>query len=395
MNLKFRGSFLALTASALFLSACGGGEPAPGGFPGVTLTDAHAYLASNFQLYKVTLDNATEVWRFSAGKNPAQPDVSFAGAPARIGGAVVVGGGIGSGHIDNHIYGISDETGLELWRFSGGPESREYVDGVTTDGKLVYAANGDGKLYAVDPSQLESVNDGGVERKAPRLVWTFTATNKLWSRPLVSGGRVYQASMDHKLYALDAATGRAIWTFDKAAAPIGVQPALANGILYFGAFDNAFYAVDAATGAVKWKTALDAWLWSDPLVYKDMIFAADVQGKIHALKRETGERVWWMETRNAIRGQPLVSADILYVVSLDTLVYAIDLNNVKPGPEGKIEYKDVARKWKDEVNLGRRLTSTPAIIGGNLWVPLFDGDVKLQSLDLTNGARKIAFPVKK
>ena len=392
---NIRGSVIALAASALLLSACGGGEPAPGGFPGVIVSDTHAYLASNFALYKVTLDNVTEVWRFGAGKNPAQPDVSFAGQPVKLGGTIVVGGGIGSSKIDNHVYGVSDETGIELWRFRGSAESREYVDGVSTDGKLIFAPNGDGNLYALDPSQLESVNEDGVERKSPRLVWKFAATNKLWSRPAVADGRVYQASMDHKLYALDAATGRLVWTFDQSTAPIGVRPAVSGGMLYFGAFDNAFYALDAATGALKWKTTLDAWLWSDPIVDRGVIYTADVRGKVHALKADTGQELWWLETRNAVRAQPVISGDTLYVASLDTLVYAIDLTNVRPAADGRIEYKDVTRKWKDEVNLGRRLTSTPVLSGQNLWVPLFDGDVKLQSLDLGNGARKLAFPIKK
>lgn len=392
MKATLRGSLPALAATALLLSGCGGGEPAPGGFPGVTVSDTHAYVASNLHVYKVTLNNASEVWRFSVGANKDQPTVAFAGAPIRLGGTVIVGGGIGASRIDNHVYGISDATGEELWRFSAGPESREYVDGVATDGKLVFAPNGDGKLYALDPSQLESVNDGGVERKAPRLVWTFAAGNKLWSRPAVSGGRLYQASMDHKLYALDAATGRLLWTFDKATAPIGVVPAVVGDTLYFGAFDNSFYAVDAATGAVKWKTTLDGWLWSDPLVVDGTVYAADVRGRLHALKADTGAVKWWFETRNAVRAQPIIEGNTLYVVSLDTYVYAIDLNGLKPAADGKIEYKDSARKWRDDVGLGRRLTSTPVVASGSLWVPLFDGDVKVQSLDLGNGARKLAFP---
>ena len=120
-----------------------------------------------------------------------------------------------------------------------------------------------------------------------------------------------------------------------------------------------------------------------------------MRGKVHALKADTGQELWWLETRNAVRAQPVISGDTLYVASLDTLVYAIDLTNVRPAADGRIEYKDVTRKWKDEVNLGRRLTSTPVLSGQNLWVPLFDGDVKLQSLDLGNGARKLAFPIKK
>lgn len=385
---KLRGLWLALPALALTLSACGASEPAPGGFPGLLVTDSNAYLASNTHVYKLSLDTAAEQWRFSLG-SPAT--VVFAGAPVRFDKTIVVAGGIGTGFIDNHVYAISDADGSEVWRFNGGEASREYVDGVATDGKLIYAANGDGTLYALDPATLSDVNDAGVARKSPTLVWKFSTGNRLWSRPLIDGGHVYQASMDHKLYALDAATGALLWTFDLAGTPIGVRPAIGNGTLYFGAFNSTFYAVEAATGKVKWQQKLESWLWSDPLLDNGVVYAGDVQGRVFALKADTGEKLWWFQIRDAVRAQPVVDRGTLFVAGMDTQVYALDLANLKPGADGRVEYKDSSRKWKDDVNLGRRMPSTPVARANQLWTPLFDGDIKLHVLDQTTGAKLLSF----
>jgi hypothetical protein len=42
--------------------------------------------------------------------------------------------------------------------------------------------------------------------------WTYTTGDTVGSRPAVAGGTVYVGSWDHKVYALDAATGRPRWT---------------------------------------------------------------------------------------------------------------------------------------------------------------------------------------
>ena len=71
-----------------------------------------------------------------------------------------------------NLYAIDAASGRELWRFL---KPKEWVDGVVTDGKLIYAPNGDGNLYAIDASD-----------NTPKEVWKFQTDNKLWSRPLLA-----------------------------------------------------------------------------------------------------------------------------------------------------------------------------------------------------------------
>jgi outer membrane protein assembly factor BamB len=365
-------------AGTFLLAACGGGgEPQPTSFPGLTVVGNNGYLTSGGQVYKFDAVNNTEVWRYPA---QAAATLNFAGQPLKMGDVVIVGGATtpSGGGYDNHLYAINDQTGAEVWRFAAGKDGapgREFADGVVTDGKYLYAANGDHTLYVLDPSNL----DGG----QPKTVWTFTAQNKLWSRPLVSDGVVYQGSLDHNMYALDAATGKELWKFTEAKSPIVTQPSISGGLLYFGSFDNQFYALDAKTGAVKWKTEVDGWVYSSSLVANGAVYFGDAKGKFYALDAATGAVKWSFQTQGAIHAMPVLKDDKIYVVSGDTIAYELSATQAT-------DYKNA----KKNEGIGRRLFSTPALVGNTLLVVPLDGAVKAQALNLdtANLATRFSFP---
>lgn len=375
--------FVAAVAGLLVLSACGGGEVPPSAFPGMMVDGTSAYLASNQHVYKFDAQSGVEAWRFPATQDNANPHGPFSGVPVKFGDVIVVGGSTGAnGAFDRHLYAISEQTGQEVWRFTPGELSLEFVDGAVTDGKFLYAPNGDGYLYAIDPAQKEN--------NQPKVVWKFGTGNRLWSRPLLADGKLYQASYDHRLYAIDAASGKEMWRFEGATAPIGVQPILKDGVLYFGAFDSNFYAVNAADGKLKWKTSVDGWVWTEAALNADSIYFGDVRGKLYALDLASGQRKWTYEARDTIKAQPLVLTNTLYMVSVDANVYAFDLAGVKADATGKVDYNNT--KWRNDT-LTRRLLSQPAAMGDLLLVPLFDGDIKVWALDANTGARKFQYPL--
>lgn len=84
------------------------------------------------------------------------------------------------------------------------------------------------------------------------LGWTSNLGGKLTS-PVVAGGRVYLASTDaHTLYALDAATGEALWhaTFN---ARIDSPPTIDRGMVLCGCRDGSVTALRATDGARAWR----------------------------------------------------------------------------------------------------------------------------------------------
>jgi outer membrane protein assembly factor BamB len=369
-----------LAAGALVLAACAGGEAPPSSFPGLTLDGNNAYLASNLHVYKFDAANGQSAWQFPITQDNNNPRGPFAGKPLLFGNVVIVGGTIGTaGKADPHLYGLNPDNGQEVWRWQSPnitSTHREFVDGVVTDGKLVFAASGDYKLYALDVS-----ND------KPELKWVFSATNKLWARPAIENGKIFLPSLDHNLYILDAATGKKLGQFT-ASASIASTPAVKDGIAYFGSFDQHVYAVDS-TGKMLWQSdPLSGWIWCDALLYENRLYVGDAKGGMTALDAANGKILWRATTGGSNRAQPVVNGNKLYVVSFDNYVYSTDLNP-QVDANGNVTLARVV-----DNGLGRRLLSTPAIHNGALLVPLFDGDIKLTAINLENNQKLYEYPLK-
>jgi quinohemoprotein ethanol dehydrogenase len=98
------------------------------------------------------------------------------------------------------------------------------------------------------------------------LAWEYgLGTHRVQeATPVVVGGVMYTSGNLGRVYALNAATGEALWTFEpevdmqvnRAAccdqANRGVQ--VAHGKVFVGSLDGYLYALDAETGAVAWRT---------------------------------------------------------------------------------------------------------------------------------------------
>ena len=345
---------LSTALAAVLLTACGSREAAPNSFPGAMIDGEGVFLARGPHLYRYELASGNETWTFPAVADAAR--APMAGQPIKVGAAIVFGEGVGAE--GRNLYGIDAVSGKELWRFS---KPKEWVDGAVTDGKLIFAPNGDGNLYAIDATDNQ-----------PKEVWSFPTQNKLWSRPLYANGKLYQGGMDHALYIVDAATGKQIKKLDIAGAPIAVQPTLSDGVLYFGALDSKFYAVNADSGAVIWSFVTNGWIWSEALVTNGKVIFGDVKGRIYALDAKSGKEAWIVDTNDAIHAQPVAKDGTVYVTSFDTKVYALNIS-------------DGARVWKDPTDLKYRLPAKPILSGDKLIVPLYDSETLMWAVETANG----------
>ena len=79
-----------------------------------------------------------------------------------------------------------------------------------------------------------------IDAATGKAAWTFATRARVDSSPAVAGGRVFVGSSDGKLYVLDAATGQKRWEFDAGDA-ITASPAIAAGRVVIGAQDGRIY----------------------------------------------------------------------------------------------------------------------------------------------------------
>ena len=72
----------------------------------------------------------------------------------------------------------------------------------------------------------------------PQLLWTFATGDAIWDAPTVVNGVVYVGSTDHKLYAIDAATGQEKWSFTTGDVIEHTSPTVVNGGVDIGCDDH-------------------------------------------------------------------------------------------------------------------------------------------------------------
>jgi len=147
--------------------------------------------------------------------------------------------------------------------------------------------------WGVDTSNTRfqpAAHAGLTAAQVPKLTlkWAFGFPNAATARaqPTVVGGRLFVGSQSGLVYALDAATGCTIWTFQAKAAvrsAITIGPRGSGGAAYFGDGKSNAYAIDAATGALIWTRALDehpsARVTGAPTLFENRLYVPVASGE--------------------------------------------------------------------------------------------------------------------
>jgi outer membrane protein assembly factor BamB len=189
--------------------------------------------------------------------------------------------------------------------------------------------------------------------------WTYTPAGPIYSDPAVAGLTVYVGSIDHDVYALNAATGHLDWTFSTGGS-IQSSPVVAGGVVYIGSYDDKVYALNAATGHLKWVYPTGNVVYSSPAVADGTVYVGSLDGNVYALNAATGRLDWKYGTGGDVYSSPAVADGVVYIGSNNDYLYA--LNAVA----GTLD-------WKYE--LGGPVHSSPVVANGSVYVGSLDGNV--------------------
>ena len=172
-----------------------------------------------------------------------------------------------------------------------------------------------GALTSQRYSELNQINT--TNAKDLELKWVFQSRSleKHEVTPLVVDGTMYTVQGINDIVALNAATGKTIWTYSHKPDPAARNCcgkltrglAVLDGKLFLAAFDARMIAIDAKTGKELWNTeAADpkqGYAFTHaPLVVKDKVIAGTaggeygVRGWIAAWDVNTGKEVWRFNT---------------------------------------------------------------------------------------------------
>ena len=168
-----------------------------------------------------------------------------------------------------------------------------------------------GQLGGNRYSTLDQINPGNIGRLAPRWIFPIPNARHLEVTPVVVDGIMYVTNVN-AAWALDAASGREIWHFERPRSQ-GLSGDASGGInrgvallgdRVFMVTDNAhLIALHRLTGALLWDTQMadsdeNYGATSAPLVVKDLVISGTsggdegIRGFVAAYNAATGERIW-------------------------------------------------------------------------------------------------------
>lgn len=176
---------------------------------------------------------------------------------------------------------------------------------------LTYSGSYMSQRYSnLDQIHRENVND--LELK---WVLQMESLEKFQATPLVVDGVMYVTQPPNDIIALDAASGRAFWTYEHnlpskvnvCCGRVNRGLAILGDTLFMGTVDGRLMAFDAKTGAVKWDVTVADYtggysLTMAPLVVKDKVIVGTaggeygIRGFMEAYDAETGKKLWRFHT---------------------------------------------------------------------------------------------------
>lgn len=342
-----------VSVAELWSVGVGKGEGRLGARQAPAVADGRVYAAAvEGGVRALDLQTGRTVWHHES-------ELPLAGGPG-VGDGLVVAGGL-----DGNVIALDAATGTEKWRAQ---LKAEIISAPTIGLGSVFVRSNDGRVTAFDASTGER-----------RWFWnrdTPTLSLRGSGSPVLGPGYVFVGNDDGTVAALSADDGRALWELPVGQAEgrteldrmadVDGSPVLDGAVLFATSFKNRTIAVDAPTGRPLWSSdqggpgrvavgadravvtaptgivyGLDksggSALWQQPglarrgvtapSIHGEYALVGDDEGYLHWLKLDNGEFAARTRAgRNAFRAAPVVADGIAVVQNIDGKLTAFRLN---------------------------------------------------------------------
>jgi outer membrane protein assembly factor BamB len=227
------------------------------------------------------------------------------------------------------------DTGRERWRFRSAPiESSPLLHG-----KRLFVGSWDHNVYALNA-------------KTGRKIWSFQTDDQVNTSAAYWKGRIFIGSDGGTLYALSAKNGKLLWSA-QSNSTFGTRefwyatPTIAYGRVYIGNTDGTMYVYGAKTGRLLWARPLGTYIYGAAAVYGRKVFVGTYDGKFFALDAATGDTVWEIPARGAVHSAATVMDGLVYYAICSTCGSEAS-RAVARGPDATyaVRARDGKRVWR-------------------------------------------------
>ncbi|GBQ16139.1 PQQ-binding-like beta-propeller repeat protein [Swaminathania salitolerans] len=342
---------------------------------------------------------ATLAWSHSIGHGISEPAFlhflalgpngrgAIQSAPVIDGGRIYTRDGIGT------VRAWNWPAMTLLWSFVPKTKKMRSSDlggGIGLEGDTLYIVDGVGQVVAV------SAETGKVR-------WRAETTVPGRSAPTIVNGRVFFGTIDEKLFALDAQTGKQIWTYQATEADTVMfgqaAPAVYNGVVVAGFGSGDLVALRAESGELVWSDSLGgsngrgamldlACVRGAPVVVDGTAYAISLSKVLVAIDMRSGRRLWEREASG--QNTPLIVGDWLYVISADQQLACVDRLS------GHVRWLHDLRRFKNETKQKNAVTwFGPVLADGRLVCVSSLEETGLQVVDAVTGKADAPLKTKK
>lgn len=180
---------------------------------------------------------------------------------------------------------------------------------------------------------------------------------------------------------------------------MGQHPAIADGRVYAAAVDGGVHALDLKTGQSVWRYASELPLSGGPGAGEGLVVVGSLEGDVIALDAATGAEKWKAKVGNEVLAAPAIGGGTVYVHSNDGRVTAFDATTGERRWFYSVEVPVLTVRGTGPVTVGPgivfvgndngNLTALSATDGGVLWstpVAEPDGRSELERMADVDGA---------
>jgi outer membrane protein assembly factor BamB len=161
------------------------------------------------------------------------------------------------------------------------------------DAQTLLYASMDHFLYAIDlissPTELELDKDGSRTLRTDYL-WKTDLGMAVIADPVIEDGIVYVATIEGKLFAVEANSGEIVWSFDNGGdlGAIWGSPVIDDSVIFFADINGDVYTVEKGTGKQFWPSPFNAGggiVGGGVRTNDGIVFATD-EGKLFIINQE-------------------------------------------------------------------------------------------------------------
>jgi outer membrane protein assembly factor BamB len=248
---------------------------------------------------------------------------------AVVGSPVIANGIIYTSSSDGKVYALNTTNGKPMWE-TDHPLADKLWTSPTVMGDTLYVSTLDGDIYALSAETGELLD------------WSFESEAGFASSPVIceDTDTMFLGSFDRHLYAVKIGSNVSEWRFPEK--PAGnwfwTSPVIDEGIVYAGCLDGKLYAIEADTGREIWSYLTEdqngkpSPIVSSPVLMDNLLIVVNESGTLHVFDL-AGELAnegvpWWTTSIGAgVWSSFCAQEGLVYIRGEDNHLYIVDTGN--------------------------------------------------------------------